>query len=399
MNALNRSYGIARHFFLPALSLCVLLVASAGVSAQSRVCRQIEAELAALAGGGNSAQFRKYDRAVKTQQNQLRKAERAARRAGCKTGSLSILGLSGNGSQCRSLVSTIRRMEQNLTQLERRRSRYEGGGSLAKRARLMTRLTINGCREREQVANRERQREKTRRKSPREVNILDQIFDNRSKRRGPLEDDNGNRVKTVIGGGRAAPLDDAPAASFRTLCVRTCDGYYFPISFSATDTDFDRDQKVCQAMCPGTDVQLYYHKVPEEESEDMVSLAGEPYKELATAFLYRQAGYQREKSCGCNPHKDFSVIAGSREAYEERETAEPFIPLPVKRPDPASDPETLANRDGGLTPDVIARILTPPPEADDEDPLDRKVRVVGPVFLPDPEGAIDLRTQGQPNVQ
>lgn len=372
--------------------ICLLVVATAESNAQSRLCRQLEAQLAATSSGGNSPQFRKYDRAVKTQRRELKKAKRNARRAGCRTGALSIFGNGNNRSQCNALISTIDRMEQNLAQLERRLARYDDGGrSPAVRARLLDRIEANGCRDRQEVVRRDDSRS-------RQVNILDQIFNGNARRRGPLDDENGNRIRTTLNDGS---LPDLPGArgSLRTLCVRTCDGYYFPVSFAASEYDLDRDQKVCEAMCPGTEVRLYYHQVEGEESEDMISVAGEPYTELGTAFLYRQAGYRREKGCGCSPAKDFSIIAGEPKAEEATEL-EHFTPVPTPRPDPASDPETLANRDGKLTREAITRILTPVPDATGEkDSSERKVRVVGPVFLPDPEGAIDLQARDQKSVQ
>lgn len=374
-----------------ATGICLLVVATAESSAQSRLCRQLEAQLAAASSGGKSAQFRKYDRAVKTQRQQLKKAKRNARLAGCRTGALSIFSNRDNRSQCHSLVSTIGRMESNLEQLERRRARYDDGRSPTVKARLLDRIVANGCRDQQEVARSDDERS-------RQVNILDQIFNGDSRRRRPLDDENGNRIRTTLNDGS---LPDLPGArgSLRTLCVRTCDGYYFPVSFAASEFDLDRDQKVCEAMCPGTEVKLYYHQVEGEESEDMISIAGEPYTELGTAFLYRQAGYRRDKSCGCSPAKDFSIIAGEPKAEEAAEL-EHFTPVPTPRPDPAADPETLANRDGGLTPEAIARILTPVPDATSEkNSSERKIRVVGPVFLPDPEGAIDLQAQDQKSVQ
>ena len=72
---------------------------------------------------------------------------------------------------------------------------------------------------------------------------------------------------------------------YRTLCVRTCDGYYFPISFSSQPVIFPRDQNACIAMCPNGNAQLYYHAVPEQESDDMISVADKkPYSELPNAF-------------------------------------------------------------------------------------------------------------------
>ena len=108
----------------------------------------------------------------------------------------------------------------------------------------------------------------------------------------------------------------APPGSYRTLCVRTCDGYYFPMSSASSPSEFDRDQMNCQSSCPGTEVQIYYHRLG-LESEDMVSgLSGLPYSELPTAYLYKQTDAPSPAGCTCSALKNdearnFSIVAGN----------------------------------------------------------------------------------------
>ena len=45
--------------------------------------------------------------------------------------------------------------------------------------------------------------------------------------------------------------DGAPSGTYRTVCVRTCDGYYFPISYSTVPSRFADDQRACQRDVPG----------------------------------------------------------------------------------------------------------------------------------------------------
>ena len=84
--------------------------------------------------------------------------------------------------------------------------------------------------------------------------------------------------------------------TYRTMCVRLCDGYYWPISFATHKGNFARDSQVCTRSC-GSPAALYYF--PGGEPEDMVSLQGQPYKSLGTALLYR-ATY--DENCKCRPH-------------------------------------------------------------------------------------------------
>jgi Protein of unknown function (DUF2865) len=85
----------------------------------------------------------------------------------------------------------------------------------------------------------------------------------------------------------------------RTVCVRLCDGYFWPISFSTDSDNFDRDKRVCEKSCGGSQTRLYTHDNPGQDIEQMVDLKGVPYTKLRTAFLFR-ASY--DESCKCNAH-------------------------------------------------------------------------------------------------
>ncbi|MEW5963574.1 MAG: DUF2865 domain-containing protein [Pseudomonadota bacterium] len=84
-------------------------------------------------------------------------------------------------------------------------------------------------------------------------------------------------------------------ATYRTVCVRLCDGYYFPISYATTPAHFAKDAAKCEASC-GSPVRLYVYENPGSESETMEDLSGRPYSELKTAFLYRT---EYVPSCSC----------------------------------------------------------------------------------------------------
>ncbi|QPC87965.1 DUF2865 domain-containing protein [Mesorhizobium sp. NBSH29] len=208
-------------------------------------------------------------------------------------------------------------------------------------------------------------------------------------------------ARTVKAPGSSRSVVAQPAVQtlggYRTMCVRTCDGYYFPISPSSSKGQFKRDQQNCQAMCPGAEVQIYYQEASEETPETMMSLVGEkPYSELPAAFLYRNTSAARPEQCECNPGKSFAVMASGQpaggfssieaasETTSETTTQGSFTNLG------AIDPTASAGIDSAKAKEP-ATVL--PPAAD------RKVRVVGPTFLPDPGGAIDLRARGLSSVQ
>ncbi len=93
------------------------------------------------------------------------------------------------------------------------------------------------------------------------------------------------------------PVAPAMGRTFRTVCVRMCDGYFFPISFSTVRERFSADEATCENRCPGA--RLYAYRNPGEEPENMVDANGQPYGKLKTAFLYRTT---YDASCKCNAH-------------------------------------------------------------------------------------------------
>ncbi len=86
-------------------------------------------------------------------------------------------------------------------------------------------------------------------------------------------------------------------ATFRTVCVRLCDGAFFPVSFSTLPTSFDRDQELCQQRCAAP-AELYYHSQnPGQGIEQAVShKTRQPYSTLRTAFRFRK---EFVNGCSC----------------------------------------------------------------------------------------------------
>ena len=129
----------------------------------------------------------------------------------------------------------------------------------------------------------------------------------------------------------------------------------------------------------------------------MVALDGTPYVDLPSAFKYRDVNFSRPATCGCNPAKNFTIIGGGTADAAAPAIESEALPAPVARPDPAADPETLANRDGGFDGETIQRLLAPRPA--DTGSTDKRVRVVGPAYLPDPEAALDLQAPAPTSLQ
>jgi hypothetical protein len=86
--------------------------------------------------------------------------------------------------------------------------------------------------------------------------------------------------------------------TYRTVCVRLCDGYFFPLSFAVPREYLVRDARRCQESC-GTEARLFYHSDVNAGIADMTDLEGRPYSNLEAAFLYRAAYFP---TCKCQPH-------------------------------------------------------------------------------------------------
>lgn len=381
------------------LSFLLVLMALAWTldeaGAATRICRQLEAQLAEVGrgGGGNSsAETRRYDRAIEAQQRNLLKARRQANRSNCR----SLFDFDRGSSGCESSGGAlVERMERNLKSLQRKRNQMGGGGggnTRRERNRILAALDANGCSDFDV-------REDEVRVARRAPSLFEQLFGGGNRRAEPYEPDansGSERVRTTISPGDHQFLG---GGSHRTLCVRTCDGYYWPISYSSSRSDFERDEQNCQTMCPGAEVRLFSHRVPDQESEAMVDGMGNAYVELPNAFKYKDASFQRPEACTCGQtKKNFSVVAGGAPQPATDAEAAPPIPLPSPRPEPLADPETLANREGKFDVKVMRRLVSNMAVAD-SDADDRKVRVVGPAYLPDPEGAKDPQAPAQTAVQ
>lgn len=108
-------------------------------------------------------------------------------------------------------------------------------------------------------------------------------------------------------GGIGGQFGALPYATYRTICVRLCDGYYFPISFSTLPNHFQRDAEMCQSKCAAP-VELYYHQNPGSAVEQAVGArTQEPYTKLKSAFRYRK---EYVAGCSCK-QAEYTPIPGT----------------------------------------------------------------------------------------
>src|SRR6185436_12210137 len=79
------------------------------------------------------------------------------------------------------------------------------------------------------------------------------------ERRPPPRDDDDERPR----------MSPAPTGAYRTVCVRLCDGFWFPISYATTKARFAEDAAKCERQCPARS-RLFVYQNPGQTPEQMV---------------------------------------------------------------------------------------------------------------------------------
>lgn len=376
--------------------MVVLALVGTGTAEASAVCTQLKAQLASASrNSGSSANFQRFATAVQKQAGQISQVQTDLKRFGCTSGSIIVLG-GQNAKACSKLTSAHKKMRVNLAALERKRDSFARRIDKVATRRIQAALKANDCDGKRAAvveAALKGSKDAVRAKKAKSPGLVAILGDSGGKMRIPA---NINLSKSNI----MVEPQAARGGSYRTLCVRTCDGFFFPVSSRANPSDFARDERTCQMMCPGTATELYFHSAQGQESEDMVSARTQaPYSEMPNAFAYRNVNAPMSKACGCNMGAFYKEMQ-RREAILNGEESDNEAPVttwvrPINRPDPGEDPETILDTEMRLTSGDIAAVIS---ASKTERPLTedrRQVRVVGPTFLPDASEHLDLRAGDQ----
>jgi Protein of unknown function (DUF2865) len=332
-------------------------------AAVNPMCPRLEAQLATIdrGGGGDPGrddQIRRYQDAAAKQQGELDRVTAQAKRMGCDSSGFFSL-FSGQSAQCGPVNNQIQQMRGNLdqitTNLERLRGGIPGGSDRDNQRRsVLLALAQNNCGP--QYANAVKG----------SGNFLDNLFGNNNP--------NPNQV--------VAPIDAGPpSGTYRTVCVRTCDGFYFPISFATVPSRFPDDERTCRNLCPAAEASLFSYRNPGEDINSAVSLNGQPYSSSPNAFHYRT---EFNPSCSCkaagqtwsdalkNIDDKASVEQGDIIVTEER--AKKMSQAPAK-------PSPAAQKRGAAAAGVDAPATAQDNAAGSADPS-KPIRSVGPTFIP-----------------
>jgi hypothetical protein len=109
-----------------------------------------------------------------------------------------------------------------------------------------------------------------------------------------------------------------PLRRVRTICVRMCDGYYWPMEFATPMNQLGRVENDCRASCAG-EVGLFHLPATSDEIGDAVDREGQRYSALPTAFRYRNT---RVADCSCRPPPWSRAELARHAGYEAEALAE-----------------------------------------------------------------------------
>jgi hypothetical protein len=335
--------------------------AAAFAQAPNPACQRLEAQLTSLDRGNSdparSQQIGAAQDAVNRQQFQVDQLVAHSRRIGCESsGFFSIF--SNPPAQCGGLNRQIDQQRNTLERLQNQLEQLSGGTTerAAQRQSLLIALGDNNCGSQYRSAALQGQ----------QGGFFDRLFGGTNPFSNP---------SSQMGG------------TFRTICVRSCDGFYFPISFATSPDRFRDDEATCQRMCPASEVSLYTYHNPGEDVAQAVSLNGRLYTELPTAFSYRKA---LNPACSCRrpgeswadalktQGTDATVAPGDVVVTEQnaKRLSQPRISAdgkPIR-----NDTRAKANTSSTAQSPPDAMVEAP----GESDPAKRTVRTVGPTFLP-----------------
>ena len=348
---------------------------SQGGVAANPMCPRLEAQLATIDRGGGSGdpakeeQIRRYQDAASKQQGELDRVTSQAKRMGCDSSGFFSL-FSGQSAQCGPVNNQIQQMRGNLDQITISLERLRGGGfggaeRESQRRSVLTALGQNNCGP--QYANAARGGD--------------------SGRGGFLENLFGDRGNPI-----APPGADFGGASgtFRTVCVRTCDGAYFPVSVATMPARFPDDERTCKALCPATEATLFAYRNPGEDVSQAVSISGQPYSALPNAFKYRT---EFNPSCACKAAgqswSDALKTLDDKAAAEQQgdiivteESAKKMQQQRLSKGAPAATAKKGAPATAAAPAPPPEAAPPPPAEATGAAAKDKPIRSVGPTFLP-----------------
>jgi pyruvate/2-oxoglutarate dehydrogenase complex dihydrolipoamide acyltransferase (E2) component len=269
---------------------------------------QLQEDLAAARGGGgaNREDVARIDQQIAQADRVFQGTRAAMEDAGCFE-SFFIFGRGlVRSPKCLNMNNRVEDARRQLTQLQQQRAALTGGGGNRRRqAELQDALARSGCGG----------------QPPAQKRRGGGLFDFFSGGRDEEEEVQQTPIYRSID----------PNGRYRTVCVRLCDGFFYPI----------HDAQSCQSNCAAP-AELYVYRNPGQDIEQAVSLNGSAYMDLPVALRFRK---EYVKGCSC---KQAEYNPTEIEAANKRAEADAAAPPPAKgnasakAPAPAPAPQAAA---------------------------------------------------------
>lgn len=303
-----------------------LVAVPADAVAQNRSCSQLSGTVQQLERNREYRSLQQNSATMQQLGSDLSRLENAFLRAGCQQALNSGQSLSRECSGAARQIQGGRRDMATLT------DRVQSGQAVAQQIQALA-----GQMQAQRCGTNSEANVTVRTNEPR--GFFEQLFDSLS--------DNGFGSEAIVD-----PYEGLRGNTVRSVCVRTCDGYYWPVSFSTVPQYLSNDLLQCQQQGNGADVDLYYYSNPGQTPDDMVNMNGQRYSALPNAFRYRN---EFDATCIARPETDFGTIeivqAGGQSravlTLDDRE-----VPLPLR--DPRRESQTI-------TAEVIETVRIPLP--------------------------------------
>ncbi len=294
----RKSFMNLRWFLFLLVAAALFAVPESAWAQVSAQCEALERQLAEYLASrsGSSRSVTRLNDAIARQQQALDATNQQAQVLGCTRRGFLIFQ-PRRPPQCELVESEMRKMEDNLASLSRQRDNLLGRGRPDPvQTRLQQSLAQNQCGPQyRRFASRPGARYR--------------LFQGPSGGipGRPSNPQEGRRLLGTI-------------PSYRTMCVRTCDGYYFPISFSTLPSRFEDDAEMCRSISPLSDVQLYVYPNPGGTVDQMTTPDGQPYDALQNAWRFR-----REVVRGCSNNATTIQLEALLEERAQREIEQAMV--------------------------------------------------------------------------
>lgn len=155
--------------------------------------------------------------------------------------------------------------------------------------------------------------------------------------------------------------DDRPRGGSMAICVRACDGGFFPVSYSARSANLDDLNALCKALCPNAEAKLYTQS-QWKGLETAVSIDGEAYNDHPNALKFQKS---YDPACGCKaPGQSWTeALAEAERIIAERHSKDQMVTAEqaeqMSRPIAPGDPRAKGRKSSPSPEPAAAPALAP----------------------------------------